>query len=580
MSEAAAPGTLDFVLLWHMHQPDYRDPESGEFCMPWVYLHAIKDYADMAGHLERCPGMRAVVNFAPVLLDQIEDYADQFATGHWRDPLLRLLGRPDGTPFTDDERALVLGQCFNANHRQLIAPYGAYERLHELAYAGEGDGRDALGYLSERYLLDLLVWYHLAWTGETVRRAAPLVTELMTIGSAFTHAQRLALRDLIGTLVATIIPRYRRLAEAGQVELSATPHWHPLAPLLLDFESAREARPELPLPRAAGYPGGAERVAFQWRTAVASHARRFGIPPTGMWPAEGGVSDALVRAVTGSGIAWLASGEKVLEHSLKAAGRPVADRDDWLYRPYRLSMHSEQQAIAGFFRDDRLSDLIGFEYRNWDGGHAATHFVGELEAILARATRGERRTVSVMVDGENAWEYYPFNAYYFLSSLYDQLAAHPRIRPTTFRDDLTAHARERATRTAASGIGELPVVVAGSWVYGDFTTWIGSPDKNAAWDLLAAAKQAADDVLGSGRLSDADRDAVLCRLAVCEASDWFWWFGDYNPATSVERFDRLYRANLAHVYRLLHLPAPLALQAPISRGAAAARSEGAIRRAS
>jgi alpha-amylase/alpha-mannosidase (GH57 family) len=579
VSEAVSPAALDLVLMWHMHQPDYRDPESGEFRMPWVYLHAIKDYADMAGHLERCPGMRGVVNFAPVLLDQIEDYAEQFATARWRDPLLELLGRPDATPFTDDERLRILGQCFDANHSQLISPYPPYARLHELAHAGGGGAQDTARYLSDRYLLDLLTWYHLAWTGETVRRAAPLVTELMTVGTGFTQAQRRELRGLIGTLVSTIVPRYRQLAQTGQIELSATPHWHPIAPLLLDFGSAREARPELPLPDAAGYPGGAERAAYHWHTAVESHARRFGAPPAGMWPAEGAVSDALVHAAGHSGVAWLASGEKVLEHSLQKAGRSVANRDEWLYRAYRLSTSAAPQAVAGFFRDDQLSDLIGFEYRKWDGGHAATHFVGELEAILARAPAGARRVVSVIVDGENAWEYYPFNAYYFLSSVYDRIAAHPRIRPVTFRDHVAEHARA-ATLSVAAGLDELDGLVAGSWVYGDLTTWIGSHDKNAAWDLLAAAKRAADEALGSGRLTLHERDAVSRRLAVCEASDWFWWFGDYNPANSVERFDRLYRANLAHLYRLLRLPVPVALEAPISRGAATAHSEGAIRRAS
>lgn len=557
---------IDLVLVWHMHQPEYRVGTGGAR-MPWVYLHALKDYADMAAHLEAHPQARAVVNFVPVLLEQIDDYAQQFARGDFRDPLLRLLARPGDAPFTADERRRVLDQCFHGNHQHMVAPFAPYQKLQALAAAAEAQA--AAEYLSDAYLYDLLTWYHLAWTGETVRREAPLVGELMAQGGGFTGEQRRALLALIGRVVAGIGARFRRLEEAGRIELSATPYFHPLAPLLVDFDAARDARPELPLPAAGGYPGGAERLDWHIAAALRDHARRFGRAPSGLWPAEGAVSDALLHAAARAGLAWVASGQQVLKNSLqRAAGN--ASNEACLFRPYRVARAAPETLC--FFRDDRLSDLIGFVYRSWDGAHAAQHFVHELESIAAQGCPdGARPVVSVILDGENAWEYYPYNGYYFLTALYERLAGHPQIRMRTYRDWIAEH--------GAGGADVLPSLAAGSWVYGDLTTWIGSPDKNAAWDLLVAAKQAFDAATASGRLTAGEVEAAQRQLGVCESSDWFWWFGDDNPAHPVAAFDRLYRDQLAELYRLLRLPAPAHLAQPVSRGSATAAG-GAMRRAS
>ncbi len=417
--------TVDLVLVWHMHQPDYRDPLSGEYRQPWVYLHAIKDYADMAAHLEAQPAMRAVVNFVPVLLEQLEDYATQFASGALRDPLLRLLAKPVAEPFSAEERAAVLGQCFHANHGQLIAPYPAYRRLHELALAAGDDARDPAGYLSDRYLADLVTWYHLAWTGETVRRAHPLLPELLTVGTGFSDAQRAALLATIGEVIASIVPRYRRLEEAGVIELTTSPATHPIGPLLLDFACAREARPDLPLPEAACYPGGRERLDRQIDDALDRHASRFGRAATGLWPPEGAVSDAFVRALDGRSVRWIASGSQVLGNSLRRAGRELTPAA--MARPYRLPALAPD--VMCLFRDDLLSDLIGFEYRKWHSGDAARHFVGELESLALRTAPAPRPLVTVIIDGENAWEYYPYNGYFFLKDLV-RAPRRARVDPT------------------------------------------------------------------------------------------------------------------------------------------------------
>jgi alpha-amylase/alpha-mannosidase (GH57 family) len=566
--------SVDLVFLWHMHQPDYRDYSSGDFVLPWTYLHAIKDYTDMAYHLERHPKVRAVVNFVPILLDQLEDYADQFATGKLRDPLLRLLVHEDSCDLSPEQRQLALDACFRSNHSKMISPYPAYKRLLELFTRLQADGEIALSYLSGQYVADLLTWYHLAWCGESIRREHKLVARLMSKAEGYNYEDRKQLLDLIGELIGGIIPRYRKLAESGQIELSATPHYHPLAPLLIDFASAKEAMPDAPLPESPHYPKGRMRVTAHIQLAKKSHRERFGAEPQGMWPAEGSISTETLEVFASEGCNWVASGEGVLVNSLTHSNQPALMREQYLYRPYRLE--NKADGLTCFFRDDRLSDLIGFEYSRWHGKDAAANFIDQIEAISAHAPEGETPVVSVILDGENAWEYYPYNGFFFLDELYATLEVHSDIHTNTYSDYL----KSRASRTDCAKMHDLKGIVSGSWVYGDFSTWIGSKDKNRAWDLLCVAKQSFDMVMSSGRLSPAEQEAAEKQLFSCESSDWFWWFGDYNPSHSVASFDRLFRHNLSELYRLLKLPPPMNLSEPVSQGGGHPEAGGAMRRAS
>jgi len=561
---------IDLVLMWHMHQPDYRlaGPDGSEsFVLPWTYLHAIKDYTDMAAHLERHPAMRAVVNFVPVLLDQIEDYAAQCASGELRDPLLAWLARPDLGALSLDERGGLVETCLRGNHATMLEPYPRYRRLHDLYREACADGDAGLAYFSADYFSDLVTWFHLAWCGESERRQREPIARLLSKGSGFDLSDRRALLAAIGEIVGGLIGRYRALARDGRIELSATPYAHPLAPLLLDLASARQSQPDAPLPRAAAYPGGRSRVSAQIDAARASHAARFGESPAGMWPAEGAVSDGVIALLGAAGCGWTASSESVLANSVGLGREAFAgERARRLYRAYRV----DGQSPLLFFRDERLSDLIGFEYRKWYGSDAASHFVAELERIAAAAPDDERPVVCVILDGENAWEYYPYNGYYFLDHLYAEICAREWIRPTTFAE---------LARTPSATVGQLPALKAGSWVHGTLSTWIGDPDKNRAWDLLCAAKTSFDLSIASGRLDAAKRAAATAQLARCESSDWFWWYGAHNPHAVVDTFDRLFRANLARLYRLLDLPPPAALDAPVGHGNGQPEHGGTMRRA-
>jgi alpha-amylase/alpha-mannosidase (GH57 family) len=558
------PPKLLISLYWHMHQPDYRDSITGEYVLPWTYLHAIKDYSDMAYHLETNVKARVSFNFVPILLDQLEDYAAQFKAKRIKDPLLAMLGQDNLDCTSIAHCQLIIESCFKSHHEKMLSPYAQYQRLYHLYQVASQSGDDMnLQYFSDQYKADLLVWYHLAWMGESVRRENKLVQSLVAKGSHFTSNERLSLFDLIGELITDLIPRYKALLQRGQIDITSTPHHHPILPLLLDFNTTLDAMPNAILPHARQYDGGEERAISHIKKAQLSHKHRFGTKPIGMWPAEGAVSKNSLLLMAQQGVQWAASGEGVLTHSLHKSSpeKAMISRMEYLYKPYKVS--NGQDEIVCFFRDDRLSDKIGFEYGKMHSTDAVHDLVRELEHIHSSYQKTENPLVSVILDGENAWEYYPYNGYYFLTELYQALANHPNIEMVTQSEILQAIQTPEKSPYKIS-CGSLPEIAAGSWVYGTFSTWIGSKDKNFGWDLLCEAKKTYDKVFKTDSLSAIEKTRCEDQLAVCEGSDWFWWLGDYNPASSASSFDRLFRRNLSNLYSLLKQPVPENLAQSIS----------------
>jgi alpha-amylase/alpha-mannosidase (GH57 family) len=557
-----------------MHQPPYRDALSGRYVLPWTYLHAIKDYTDMAWHLEAQPGAKAVVNFTPVLIGQIEDL-DRSVRANLQEgvPLPdALLATLSATPLPADSagRLLIMRACLRADRENLIGRFPPLGRLADLATAVNTP--EHVQYVSDQMLYDLSVWYHIAWLGESVRREDPRVAALVAKERAFDAADRLTLLQLIGELLSGVLPRFRKLSESGRCELAVSPYSHPILPLLLDFATAKESEPAAPGPRHASYPGGAERVAWHLQQAVQFHERVFGRAPRGCWPSEGAISEATIRAIEAAGFDWLATSVAVLRPSLGLANIPVPEDNDaaerMLNRPFRIPGSD----LNCFFRQDAISDLIGFTYSGWHGDDAAANFVRELERA-EEITRGQAgRALLVALDGENAWEYYPYNGFYFLRALYKALTEHPRLKLMTL-SEIVDEKRAAGIEPAA-----LPRVRAGSWVYGTLSTWMGAADKNAGWDLLCEAKLAFDAAVAGGHLTDSELYRAREQLAACEASDWFWWFGDYNPAAAVRDFDELFRHQLASLYRSLHMEPPATLDHSISTGHGTPESGGVMRR--
>jgi len=552
---------LKLVLCWHMHQPEYRDLQTGEFKLPWTYLHVIKDYVDMVAHLEAVPKAKAVVNFAPILLEQIEEYANQVNGclhdyNLLTDPLLAALIDPNPSK-EPEQRMKLVKDCMRANRERQINRYPAFKRLIEMADWLEHH-YGSLHYVNSQFITDILAWYHLAWMGETVKLTDTRIMRLIEKGADYSLNDRIEIVEVIAEQLSSVIHRYKVLAEKGQVELSVTPYAHPIMPLLLDLNTTREAMPEAPLPELSAYPGGEERVKWHLEKGVQTFKRLFGFQPKGCWPSEGGVSAQTLAMLGDFGFDWTASGGSVLHNSLRLAENTNKSE---IHHPFQL----EKTDIACFFRDDGLSDLIGFEYSKWHADDAVADFIHHLENIAAHES-GDK-VVSIIMDGENAWEYFPDNGYHFLSAFYRRLASHPGIELTTFSDCLKDKAE----------VKPLAKLVAGSWVYGTFSTWIGDTDKNRGWDMLGDAKLAFDRVMLTDKLTDAQKQQAEFQLAVCEGSDWFWWFGDYNPGEAVSNFEKQFRLNLANLYRLLAEEPPVYLALSFTQGSGSPAMGGTMR---
>lgn len=564
----SADNRIKVVLGWHMHQPHYQDLISGEYHLPWTYLHAIKDYVDMAAHLEAVPNARAVVNFAPILLEQIADYSDQIKAflaegAAIRDSLLAALACTI-LPTDPELRELLVRNCLRANQERLINRFPPFHRLADLARVFHTQ-RDSISYASEQFLADIVVWYHLAWMGETVRRKDARIKQLMEKGGMYTLHDRRILLEVIGELLAGVIGRYKALAKSGQVELSFTPYAHPIVPLLLDFNVAKEAMPNVILPLVEHYPGGEARAHWHVDKGIEAFRDVFGFVPQGCWPSEGGVSTAALKLLGEHGVRWVATGEQVLRNSLMLSGLiKNLPKEQGQHRVYEVP----DTNVACFFRNDGLSDLIGFTYQTWHADDAIANLIHHLENIATSCPNHSDTVVTIMLDGENAWESYPENGYYFLRALYERLAAHPKIHLTTFSECLDAGVASY----------ELPRLVAGSWVYGTFSTWIGNTDKNRAWEMLSEAKRRYDVAMGSKRYTATQRTLLERQLAICEGSDWFWWFGDYNPAEAVSDFERLFRLHLANLYQLLGEEPPEYLSHVFAHGGGTPQSGGVMRR--
>jgi alpha-amylase/alpha-mannosidase (GH57 family) len=555
---------LPVVLMWHMHQPQYRDALTGDYVLPWTYLHALKDYSDMAAHLEQNPAACAVVNFTPLLIEQLQEYAQRVSShlrtgAPVRDPVLGTLAET-ALPTGAEPRLALLKALLRAHRVHMIERFEGFAEIARLAESLATPER--IGWASDQMLWDLAVWYHLAWLGETVRSADSRAQELMRQGRGYAPTQRRKLLGLVAEVLEGIVPRYRALATAGRVELSVTPYGHPILPLLYDFRVARESQPGVQLPRRAAYPGGDDRATWHMAEAIRVFTDAFGFAPAGCWPSEGAISDDALALIDRFGLRWAASSSNVLQNSVASQHDAAVVRD----APYRMP----GQKLTCFFRHDGLSDAIGFEYATWHGDDAAAHFAQAIANLAEHHAADPNRVLLIALDGENAWEHYPFNGYYFLRGMYAALAAHPRLELTTLSGFL-----QRAPQAVP-----LPRVVAGSWVHGTLATWIGDPAKNAAWDLLCEAKDAFDRVVVEGPLDAAQVAAAERQLALCESSDWFWWFGDYNPADAVGQFDRLYRRQLANLYRLLKLEPPESLARPLSAGGPGSAEHGGTMRRS
>jgi len=542
------------AFVWHMHQPYYKDLATGKYEMPWVRLHGAKDYHFMVEILDRYPKIKQTFNLVPSLISQINDYAYNNAT----DTVLELTEKK-AAELNIDDKTFILWNCFMANWDNMIKPYPRYFELLEKRgyYVSQKELPEIALKFTVQDFLDLQVWFNLSWFDPLTVKKEPVLMALKEKGKKFTEADKKNVLDKQKELIAKIIPKYKEVMERGQIELTTTPFYHPILPLVYDTSIAKVSLPRLNMNFVFSAPEDAEE---QVKRAVALHEKTFGVKPRGLWPAEGSVSEDILPLLSKYDIKWISSDEEILMQSLKV----FSGKNDYLYRPYTVRKNGSELSII--FRNKELADAIGFLYSKWDKEAAVNDFMDKIYGI-ANSTCIQNPLISIILDGENAWEYYPDNGHHFLNSLYAALSNHPTLKIGTFAEQV-AHIPSKPMKRLA----------AGSWVYGSFSTWIGSNDKNRGWDYLVAAKQAYDSVVATGKLN-ADQLAMATRqLAVCEGSDWFWWFGDYNPASSVSDFEQLYRTQLRELYRLLGVAPPALLDVPLSSGGGWSENAGTMRR--
>ena len=544
------------TFLWHMHQPYYKDPIRGEYALPWTYLHAVKDYYDMAAIVAGSDGAKVVFNLVPSLLEQIVDYAAGTAV----DPFL-MRGRMAPEDMGEEDRLFILENFFSANRQRMIEPNRRFLELFARADdAAKAGGSARLRMLSDQDILDLQVWFFLAWTGEAARRRYPELQELVRKGRDFSRQDKELLFTRQQDLIGDIIPLYKSLHEQGKAELSVTPYYHPILPLLCDMKAALTAMPRANLPAARfRHP---EDARSQVEQGVAYFRDLFGFTPAGMWPSEGSVSDEALAIIAGCGLTWVATDEEVLARTLPG-GLGHGKRE--LYHHY--SFRYGARDLKMFFRDHHLSDLIGFTYSQWDTSRAIGDFIGRLNKIRTEGSGGER-VVSIILDGENAWEYYPNNGYDFLHGMYEAVAAADGLAPATFSEVLAAAPEQRV----------LSHIHPGSWINANYGIWVGHPEENQAWDYIERAREAAisaspvvADMLAMGPVRGAvpehqETEWQVCKsLYAAEGSDWFWWYGDDHFSPHSDRFDSLFRRNVMNIYRLLNLDIPRELFEPIKK---------------
>ena len=547
---------VSLALFWHQHQPYYPDDVSGENPMPWVRLHGTKDYFGMAAHLEEVPEFQCTINLVPSLLLQIQQYTDHDASDRHLD-----VSRCPADGLNETDAAYLVDNFFMANVDNMIRPYARYFDLYLKRGFNVDSAHTALRRFTERDLRDLQVWSNLTWFHPLAFERDPELKAFLDKGKHWTEDEKDWLLERQMDLLRQIIPMHRKLADSGQVELTTTPFYHPILPLLWNKMSAREAMPGCALPRhLETYE---EDAIVHLERAVHFHEETFGHKPVGMWPSEGSVSEEILSAIANVGIKWIATDEEVLSESTNQWVARDAHghirNPEMLFRPWLVGNDPEQLQIV--FRDHALSDLIGFHYQRSDPAEAAADLLSRVESI-AQAVDGRSggmpAIVPIILDGENCWEYYPDGGVGFLRELYTKAVEHKHIRPVRIGDHVSDH----------PAVDRINHLFAGSWISHNFAIWIGHHEDVKAWELLHDTRQFLVRIEDSGDARPDQLKRAWDELYIAEGSDWYWWFGDDHSSALDSMFDQLFRKHLMNVYTLLGAEYPLELNQPITSGSA------------
>src|SRR5579863_4933211 len=520
-----------------MHQPFYKDLVSGEYRLPWTRLHALKDYYGMARILEAFPQIRQTFNLVPSMIVQVEEYA----RGEARDPFLACALKP-AESLTAAEQIFILRNFFMANPGRMINRYRRYGELYAARQA-HSDIRDGKGIFGPQEFRDLQVLSQVAWFDEEFLDHDPEVRALVEKGRNYNLEDQALMGRKQREICAQVIPEYSKLAESGQIEISTTPFYHPILPLLCDSDIASVSHPQVPLPPRFCYP---EDARLQLQMARDYVTKTFGVAPVGLWPSEGSVSDHVLELAASVGFEWAATDNGVLDRTLRRAATPEVT-----YRPYRWSQRDRE--IGMIFRDHVLSDLIGFVYSGMGAADAAQDFLNRIHDNCRGLLDGGRDAlVPIILDGENAWEYYDHNGRPFFRELYGRIQADPAMEAITVREAFERISPEPLTH-----------IFPGSWINANFDVWIGAEEDNKSWRLLLEARKALEAAESAHTVSEDRLRRAREEIFISEGSDWNWWYGPEHETANAVEFDQIYREHLANVYRALGIPTPPELSPPI-----------------
>jgi alpha-amylase/alpha-mannosidase (GH57 family) len=541
--------TLRIILLWHQHQPFYKDLVTGEYRLPWVRLHALKDYYGMVKLLDEFPNVHQNCNLVPSLMIQIQDYA----AGTAQDPFLTVAATP-AKELSPEDRRFALQYLFQANPVNLIGRYPRYRELWEQFREHSANPERAERFFSAQDFTDLQVLSQLAWFDEFFL-AEKDVAALVAKGRQFTLADQQLVIARERELMGKVLPAYAAAAKEGSIEISTTPFYHPILPLVCDTSTGAASSPGLPLPQNRfRHPEDARE---QLVRGLDLHQQVFGVRPKGVWPSEGSVSDEVLAIAHSVGIEWMATDEGVLGRSTgtffarDGGGRLPSNQAETLYNIHHYE--NGKTAMHLVFRDHTISDLIGFVYSGMPANDAARHLIGNIkEAARPVLAQGRDAVVSIILDGENAWEYYPKSGREFLRRFYDGLQHEPGVEAVTISEAISRH----------KNFGRLTSLVPGSWINGNFNVWIGAPEDNRAWDYLYNAR--GFYAQSAARASESQRKLAFEEILIAEGSDWNWWYGPEHHSANDRDFDELYRKHLSNVYQALGATPPDYLAQPIT----------------
>lgn len=527
---------LSFV--WHMHQPFYKDLVSGEYKLPWTRLHGLKDYYGMVKVLEEFPQVHQTFNLVPSMLVQLDEYARGVAV----DPFLRAAAR-ETAGLSEGDREFILRYFFQANVQKMIYRYPRYGELYQGWQAIDENAQRGVRVFDDQALRDLQVLSQLAWFDEEFLTGDADVKALVDKGRGYNEADKALLVRKQTEKLGLVKEIYREFADRGQIEISATPFYHPILPLVCDTQIAEIAHPYVPLPPRFRYPGDAR---IQLERARDYMEKEFGNAPAGLWPSEGSVSDEALELAAETGFRWFATDNGVLARTIHHAATPEVT-----YRPYLWKRNGRE--MHGLFRDHTLSDLIGFVYSRMNAREAADHFLNSIRTNCAPILRsGRDALVPVILDGENAWEYFDLSGRPFLKELYCRITEDEHMEALTVSEALKKVPAET-----------IQHIFPASWINANFDIWIGAEEDNKAWEYLLRARETFEAHKDS--VSPEARDLAFEELLIAEGSDWNWWYGPEHGSANRPDFDRLYREHLANVYRALGLTPPEELSRPILR---------------